>query len=106
VTRPDLVDAAALDEWLGAHHDWQLRDGHLVREVRTTDYPSSIELLMALVEPAERLDHHPVVNVGYCQLRFELWTHDRDGVTQLDLDYAGVLEDVISTRFAAFVLAT
>jgi hypothetical protein len=90
VTRPDLVDAAALDEWLGAHHDWQLRDGHLVREV----------------EPAERLDHHPVVNVGYCQLRFELWTHDRDGVTQLDLDYAGVLEDVISTRFAAFVLAT
>jgi pterin-4a-carbinolamine dehydratase len=58
------------------------------------------------VEPAERLDHHPVVSVGYCQLRFELWTHDRGGVTRLDLDYAEALDEIVATRFAAFVVAT
>jgi 4a-hydroxytetrahydrobiopterin dehydratase len=102
LTRPDLLEGSALEEWLSARPAWQLRDGHLVREVRTTDYASSIELLMALVEPAERLDHHPVVTVGYCQLRFELWTHDRGGVTRLDLDYAEVLDDFVATSFAPF----
>jgi 4a-hydroxytetrahydrobiopterin dehydratase len=106
VTRPELLEGAALEQWLGAHRAWALRDGHLVRELRTTDYPSSIELLAALVEPAERLDHHPVVSVGYCQLRFELWTHDRGGVTRLDLDYAEALDEIVATRFAAFVVAT
>jgi 4a-hydroxytetrahydrobiopterin dehydratase len=103
LTRPHLLEGSALGNWLIAHPTWQLRDAHLVREVRTIDYPSSIELLMALVEPAERLDHHPVVTVGYCQLRFELWTHDRGGVTQLDLDYAEALDDLAVTTFARYI---
>jgi 4a-hydroxytetrahydrobiopterin dehydratase len=75
----------------------------LIRYVRTTDYPSGARLIQAQVALAERLDHHPVVTFSYRRLRFELWTHDRDGLTQLDLDYAEALDSIIENDFAEFV---
>jgi len=106
VTRPNLADPAVVDEWLGVHQVWQLRGGHLVREIRTIDYPSSVEILSAQVELAERLDHHPSVSLGYCEVTFELWTHDRGGITQLDLEYASALDDIVATRFVEFLATT
>ena len=78
----------------------------LWRNVRTTNYPSAVGLLSAQVPIAERLNHHPLVTVGYNKLVFELWTHDRDGLTQLDLDYAEALEKLITDDFAAVVVLT
>ena len=75
-----------------------------MRYVRTTDYPSGARLIEAQVELAERLDHHPDVTFSYRRLRFEVWTHDRDGLTQLDLDYAEGLDVLIERDFADFVL--
>jgi 4a-hydroxytetrahydrobiopterin dehydratase len=53
---------------------------------------------------AERLDHHPVVTLGYRKVRFELWTHDQGGLTQLDLDYAEGLEALLADEFADVVI--
>jgi 4a-hydroxytetrahydrobiopterin dehydratase len=60
--------------------------------------------VQAQVALAERLDHHPDLTLGYRQLRVEVWTHDRAGVTQLDLDYAEGFDAIIADEFAAFVL--
>jgi len=40
---------------------------------------------------------------GYRRLRFELWTHDRGGLTQLDLEYAEGLDSIIDNDFGEFV---
>lgn len=99
----ELLDDADVLSWMTTRPTWRLEDGHLVRDVRTADYPSAVQLLQAQVPTAEGLSHHPVVTVGYNTLRFELWTHDRDGITQLDLDYAEALDDIIA-NFAGVVL--
>jgi 4a-hydroxytetrahydrobiopterin dehydratase len=106
VTSRELLADDVVRSWLTDHHGWQLRDDHLVRHLRTRDYPSAVEILAAQVPLAERLNHHPVVSVGYCDLVFEVWTHDRSGVTQLDVEYAESLDDLVSTRFAAVLVAT
>jgi 4a-hydroxytetrahydrobiopterin dehydratase len=103
VSRPPLLDGEVLREWLTSRPQWQVIDGHLVREILTVDYPSSVRILQAQVELAERLDHHPIVQLGYRSARFELWTHDRDGLTQLDLDYAQGLDEIIGRDFTGFV---
>jgi 4a-hydroxytetrahydrobiopterin dehydratase len=90
-------------EWTASHPLWAVEDSHLVRYVRTTDYPSGVRLLQAQVALAESLDHHPVVTFSYRRLRFELWTHDLDGLTQLDLDYAEGLDSIIESDFTEFV---
>ena len=92
-----------MGEWLAAHPTWCLEEGHLIREIDTVDYPSSVTLVESQVALAEELDHHPIITIGYRHLRFELWTHDRDGLTHLDLDYANGLDALLSGEFASFV---
>lgn len=90
--------------WITAHPKWRLEDGHLIREVTTIDYPSGARLIQAQVPLAERLNHHPIVTFGYRIVRFELWTHDQRGLTQLDLDFAEGLESLLAGEFAEFVV--
>jgi 4a-hydroxytetrahydrobiopterin dehydratase len=97
------LDDRVVREWILHHHHWDLEDAHLVRYIKTSDYPSGALIIQAQVALAERLDHHPGVTFTYRRLRFELWTHDRDGVTQLDLDYAEGLDAIIESDFAEFV---
>ena len=106
MTSPERLDGTSVATWLRSHPNWQLVDAHLVREIRTTDYPSAVEIVQAQVATAQRLDHHPLITVGYCRLRFELWTHDRGGLTQLDLDYAEALDETVSSQFAGVVVTT
>ena len=98
MTRPARLEPNVVAQWLEVHTLWRLEDGHLVRELATTDYPSSVRILDDQVELAERLDHHPIVTLGYCHLRFELWTHDRGGLTRLDLDYAVGLDVIVEAH--------
>jgi 4a-hydroxytetrahydrobiopterin dehydratase len=106
LSTPDLLDDATVDSWLTSHSTWSVVDGRLVREIRTTNYPSAVEILGAQVELAQRLDHHPVVTVSYNNVRFELWTHVSGGLTQLDLDYARALDEIVSTQFSDVVATT
>jgi 4a-hydroxytetrahydrobiopterin dehydratase len=103
LTRPALLDARTVEEWTDVHSRWHVSDGHLIRHVRTTDYPSGARIIEAQVALAERLDHHPIVTFEYRRLRFEVWTHDRDGLTRLDLDYAEGLDGLLDNDFAEFV---
>ena len=66
-----------------------------MRDVRTKDYRGAVTLLEAQVALAEGMDHHPVATVGYCELRLELWTHVRGGITQLDVEYAEGFEALL-----------
>jgi 4a-hydroxytetrahydrobiopterin dehydratase len=95
VTRPARLEPGVVGEWLKVHALWRVEGDHLVREFATVDYPSSVRILDDQVELAEHLDHHPIVTLGYCHLRFELWTHDRGGLTRLDLDYAEGLDTIV-----------
>jgi 4a-hydroxytetrahydrobiopterin dehydratase len=99
MTRPPLLEPETLNEWLTTHPQWLLAAGHLVREVATIDYPNSVRIIEAQVGLAEDLDHHPVILLGYRSLRFEVWTHDRGGLTELDLDYARGLDEILEQRF-------
>jgi 4a-hydroxytetrahydrobiopterin dehydratase len=99
-----MLDAAVVRAWIDAHPAWREEGSHLIREIETVDYPSGAQLIQAQVSLAEGLDHHPLVTLGYRRVRFELWTHDRGGVTQLDLDYAEGLDTIIAGEFAESIL--
>jgi 4a-hydroxytetrahydrobiopterin dehydratase len=104
VTRPPRLDDDVVAQWLREHPKWRRHDAHLVREFATVDYPSAARVVAEQVELAERLDHHPIVTVGYREVRVELWTHDRGGLTQLDLDYATAFDELLVRRFATEII--
>jgi 4a-hydroxytetrahydrobiopterin dehydratase len=69
----------------------------------TLDYPGAVRLVDAQVDLAEALDHHPLITLGYRTVRLELWTHDRGGITQLDLDYVQAFDDLVAGQFANLI---
>ena len=103
MTSPPLLDGSVVDDWLAGHAHWRLDDAHLVRELSTLDYPSAVRLVDAQVDLAEGLNHHPEITLGYRRVRLEVWTHDRGGLTQLDLDYAQAFDDLVAGEFANLI---
>ncbi|HVB70593.1 MAG TPA: 4a-hydroxytetrahydrobiopterin dehydratase [Acidimicrobiales bacterium] len=103
MTSPGLLEGSVVNTWLAAHPQWRLDHAHLVREVATLDYPGAVRLVEAQVDVAEGLNHHALITLGYRTVRFELWTHDRGGVTQLDLDYAQAFDDLVAGEFANLI---
>jgi 4a-hydroxytetrahydrobiopterin dehydratase len=99
VSRPERLDDATIEAWMLNHLAWHRRGEHLVRDVSTSDYPGAARLVQAQVEIAQRLNHHPLITLSYNAVSFELWTHDRGGLTALDLEYAQALDELIAADF-------
>jgi 4a-hydroxytetrahydrobiopterin dehydratase len=103
VTRPARLERSVVTDWLAGHVSWRLDDGHLVRDLVTVDYPTTALIVSAQVDLAQRLDHHPNITVGYRTVSIEMWTHDQDDITQLDLDYCEGFDAIIAELFAGAV---
>ncbi len=75
------------DELTDALRGLPLWSGSTARIARTV--PGAGDALRARVtQAADDLDHHPVVEDVPGGLRFVLWTHSRDAVTELDIALA------------------
>ncbi|WFE34359.1 VOC family protein [Micromonospora sp. WMMD975] len=75
------IDDAGLDGWtylLGALHT----------RIRTPDFAAGLALVAAVGAEAERVDHHPDLDLRYTFVDVRLWSHDVGGVTGRDLRLA------------------
>jgi 4a-hydroxytetrahydrobiopterin dehydratase len=57
----------------------------LVRELRFASYADTIAFVVRLAFVAERADHHPDLGVHWGRVTVRWSTHDRGGVTGVDL---------------------
>jgi 4a-hydroxytetrahydrobiopterin dehydratase len=89
VTRPGLLDTAAVDAALrDASSPWR-RDGDtLTVEFTFPSFPAAIGFVNAVAGIAEGLNHHPDIDVRYTRVRLVVSTHDAGGLTELDLQLA------------------
>jgi 4a-hydroxytetrahydrobiopterin dehydratase len=89
MTRPALLDPADVDTALKAADSPWVRDGDkLTVEFRFPTFMDAIGFVVTVAENAERLNHHPDIDVRYTTIRLEVWTHDQGGLTELDLQLA------------------
>ena len=73
----------------------KLKDGRLVREVKTRDFKSALLLINAVGYEAERMNHHPEILNVYRTTVFSLWTHDADAVTEKDAALARAINALL-----------
>jgi 4a-hydroxytetrahydrobiopterin dehydratase len=77
---PDIVVAA-----LAALPGWSVDDGALRKAYRFADWRATMAFVNAVAGMADRVDHHPELNVGWGRCTVAWRTHDADGITQNDL---------------------
>ena len=74
---------------------WQLEEGRLVRELSFDSFVEAFGFLTSLALIAERMNHHPEIHNVYNRVTLQLWTHDADGITALDLHLAHAAEKLL-----------
>jgi 4a-hydroxytetrahydrobiopterin dehydratase len=89
MTRPSRLDAATVDAALrDAGSPW-VRDGdRLTVEFRFATFIDAVAFVNTVAAHAERLNHHPDIDIRYTTVRLVVSTHDAGGLTELDLQLA------------------
>jgi 4a-hydroxytetrahydrobiopterin dehydratase len=77
--------AAALTELPGVHRG---PAGQLQIRLDLPTFPAAIELVSRVGVTAEKLDHHPDIDLRWRTVTFGLSTHSAGGVTELDIELA------------------
>ena len=71
---------------------WSRRGASLVKAYHFASFPAGIAFLARVAEEAERLAHHPDVDIRYTKVQFSLTTHDAGGITAADFVLARTIE--------------
>ena len=67
---------------LGELNDWSYDGVMISKEIRFKTYMDSIDMINLIAEEAERVNHHPDLKVGYCNIVVDFTSHDLGGVTK------------------------
>lgn len=96
VSRTPLGDES-LAELAATLPTWSVQADRLRRELVFPDFAAAFGCLTQIALIAERMDHHPDIELRYDQLILELSTHDAGGVTEWDAKLASQIEGLLTT---------
>ena len=74
---------------------WKIEDGAIVRTFQFKDFRAALAFVNRVGELAEKVGHHPDIDIRYNRVRLGLATHDAGGLTEKDFDLAARAEKLI-----------
>ena len=77
---------------LGTLPGWSRKGDALNKTYSFARFADGIHFVQQVAEVADRMNHHPDIDIRYTRIAFSLSTHDAGGITQRDLDLAGAIE--------------
>jgi 4a-hydroxytetrahydrobiopterin dehydratase len=89
-----LLDDDQISEKLKNLSGWQRRDDEIVREFKFDDFVGSVDFVNAVVEPAERMGHHPDIAISWNTVTVSISTHSEGGLTAADFDLASEISSI------------
>ena len=82
------LDDAEVDRRLAGLEGWKRGEGEIYRWFRFPGFPEAIAFLGRLVEPCERLHHHPDIESHHDRVRIALHTWSANAITEKDFELA------------------
>lgn len=92
--RPALLSPDEVVAALSALPAWQQSGGTITRTYTGDSFMAVIAWVVAIADAAERLDHHPDLDIRWTSLQVTLSTHDRGGLTSLDFTLAAQIDAI------------
>jgi 4a-hydroxytetrahydrobiopterin dehydratase len=81
-----------VDRRLAELPGWRREGGEIFKWFRFAGFPEAVAFLGRLVEPSERLNHHPDIESHYDRVRIGLHTWSERAITEMDLALAREIE--------------
>ena len=73
---------------------WRAEDDKLVKRFEFPDFAESLAFVNKVGERSEAANHHPDIKFGWGYAEFEITTHDRGGITDVDFALAREIEEI------------
>jgi 4a-hydroxytetrahydrobiopterin dehydratase len=73
---------------------WAYLLGGLQTRIHTSDFATGLRLVDAVGEAAERMNHHPDLDLRYTHVDVRLTSHDEQGVTERDVRLARTISSL------------
>jgi len=75
--------------------DWEVTDTEMSRTFQFDNFSEAMRFVTRVAAAADRMDHHPDIDIRYNKVKLVLSTHSEGGLTGLDRD--------LSAQFDSFV---
>jgi 4a-hydroxytetrahydrobiopterin dehydratase len=75
--------------------EWRIEAGVLTRSFLFKDFVAALAFVNQVGEQAEKVAHHPDIDIRYNRVRLGLVTHDAGGLTEKDFALAAVADGLI-----------
>ncbi|MGB7768249.1 MAG: 4a-hydroxytetrahydrobiopterin dehydratase [Verrucomicrobiia bacterium] len=83
---------------LKAVPDWSKRAQIICRTFKLEGFLMSIAFVRRIAKQAQKINHHPDIDVRFDRVKLTLTTHDEGGITEKDFSVARQC-DVVFSRF-------
>ena len=67
---------------------WSLVAGEIEKTYRFPTFPQAIAFVGRVADLAEKVDHHPEIDIRYNRVKLRLSTHSEKGITERDFALA------------------
>ena len=71
---------------------WGFESGAIVKTFKFGKFADGIAFVQRVAVEADRMDHHPDIDIRYTKIRVALSTHDVGGITGMDTQLAAEIQ--------------
>jgi 4a-hydroxytetrahydrobiopterin dehydratase len=90
----EVLTETELTEALASLDGWTVEDKQLKKRFSFTNFAAALEFVNRVGDLAEAADHHPDITFGWGYAEIALTTHDRGGVTDVDVALASKIDQI------------
>src|ERR1035438_10374415 len=81
---------------LKAVPDWSKRAQTIRRTFKFEGFLSSVAFVNRIAKKAQKLNHHPDIDIRFNKVTLKLTTHDEGGITEKDFSLAGQCDEAFA----------
>lgn len=94
---PELLIKAEIDNKSSQLQNWKIVEHHhLFGHFKFENFAEALNFTRKVGEIAEDLQHHPEINLSWGNVKITIFTHDRDGLTELDFNFATGVDGIFA----------
>jgi 4a-hydroxytetrahydrobiopterin dehydratase len=90
----EILDEGELTAALQTLDGWTAEDKLIKKNVKCENFAAALNFVNKVGELAEAADHHPDITFGWGYADISLTTHDRGGITDVDIALAKKIDQI------------